>query len=144
VGLLMEDYEMQISSRITLWVVVVVCLALLSAVAVTASTKTSVKHTKPISSVCPVMGTAIPDVSKAAGHSVYKGKTYYFCCPACKPQFDANPAKYVKAIKAKAAANCSTCTGVPKGACKGGVCPLPKSTKHVTTKATANHANKPK
>jgi len=51
---------------------------------------------KPIAAVCPVMGTKIPDVSKAAGHSVYKGKTYYFCCPGCKPKFDKNPKKYAE------------------------------------------------
>ncbi len=51
---------------------------------------------KTISAVCPVMGTKIADVSKAAGKSVYKGKTYYFCCPGCKPAFDDNPAKYAK------------------------------------------------
>ncbi len=48
------------------------------------------------SAVCPVMGNRIPDVSKAAGHSVYKGKTYYFCCAGCKPLFDKDPGKYVK------------------------------------------------
>lgn len=51
---------------------------------------------KTISAVCPVMHTKIPDVAKAAGKSVYKGKTYYFCCPSCKPAFDKDPAKYVK------------------------------------------------
>lgn len=51
---------------------------------------------KTVSAVCPVMGTNIPDVSKAAGKSVYKGRTYYFCCPSCKPEFDKNPEKYVK------------------------------------------------
>ncbi len=50
---------------------------------------------KPVSAVCPVMGNKIPDVSKAAGKSVYKGKTYYFCCAGCKPKFDADPQKYV-------------------------------------------------
>ncbi len=48
-----------------------------------------------VSAVCPVMGTAIADVNKAAGKSVYKGKAYYFCCPGCKPEFDKNPEKYV-------------------------------------------------
>ena len=48
------------------------------------------------SAVCPVMGNKIPDVTKAAGKSVYKGKTYYFCCAGCKPKFDKDPAKYVK------------------------------------------------
>jgi len=53
----------------------------------------------PVSAVCPVMGTKIPDVSKAAGKSVYKGKTYYFCCPGCKPEFDKNPEKYAQTAK---------------------------------------------
>ena len=60
-------------------------------------TKPTVKQTAHVvSAVCPVMGTKIPDVTKAAGKSVYKGKTYYFCCRGCKPKFDANPAKYAK------------------------------------------------
>lgn len=53
--------------------------------------------------VCPVMGTHVDDIAKAAGKSVYKGKTYYFCCPQCKPKFDKNPAKYVKAVAPKTA-----------------------------------------
>ena len=48
---------------------------------------------------CPVMGNEIASTVKASGKSVYKGKTYYFCCPACKPMFDKNPAKYVKSAK---------------------------------------------
>lgn len=51
---------------------------------------------KVVAAVCPVMKNKIPDIKKAAGKSVYKGKTYYFCCKGCKPQFDANPAKYAK------------------------------------------------
>lgn len=51
---------------------------------------------KIVSAVCPVMGYKIPDVTKAVGKSVYKGKTYYFCCGMCKPRFDKNPAKYAK------------------------------------------------
>lgn len=50
------------------------------------------------SAICPVMGNKIPDITKAAGKSVYKGKTYYFCCKACKPMFDANPGKYVNKL----------------------------------------------
>ena len=34
------------------------------------------------------------DPAKAAGKSEYNGKTYYFCSPACKRKFDANPAQY--------------------------------------------------
>ena len=54
---------------------------------------------KVVSAVCPVMGSKIPDVKKASGKSVYKGKTYYFCCGGCKPMFDKNPAKYIKSKK---------------------------------------------
>jgi len=38
------------------------------------------------------------DVDEAtAGHKAeYKGKTYYFCAPACKANFEENPEKYVK------------------------------------------------
>jgi len=43
---------------------------------------------------CPVMGTDFA-VTKETQSSVYKGKTYVFCCPSCKPQFDANPEKYL-------------------------------------------------
>jgi YHS domain-containing protein len=35
------------------------------------------------------------DENKAAGKSDYKGKTYYFCAPACKAKFDKNPDQYV-------------------------------------------------
>ena len=28
--------------------------------------------------------------------SEYKGKTYYFCAPGCKKEFDGNPEKYIK------------------------------------------------
>lgn len=28
--------------------------------------------------------------------SVYEGKTYYFCGPLCKLEFDENPKKYAK------------------------------------------------
>ena len=48
--------------------------------------------------VCPVMKHAIGGkVTASTPKSTYQGKTYYFCCPACKPQFDKNPAKYVQA-----------------------------------------------
>ena len=43
----------------------------------------------------PVCGMNV-DEKKAAGSSAYSGKTYYFCCPHCKVEFDKNPAKYVR------------------------------------------------
>ncbi len=52
--------------------------------------------TKPVALVCPVTGETIASVKDAAGSSVYKGKTYYFCCSSCKPTFDKAPQKYAK------------------------------------------------
>ena len=43
---------------------------------------------------CPVMGGEF-EVTADTQHSTYKGKTYVFCCPGCKPQFDADPEKYI-------------------------------------------------
>ena len=45
--------------------------------------------------ICPVTGTKIASAAQAYSHEAYKGKTYYFCCPACKPTFDKNPGKVV-------------------------------------------------
>lgn len=45
---------------------------------------------------CPVTGHPVKDLSSAP-KSEYKGKTYYFCCPSCKPKFDKDPEKYVGA-----------------------------------------------
>jgi YHS domain-containing protein len=35
------------------------------------------------------------DEKTAKWKSTYKGKTYYFCAPGCKSEFDENPEKYV-------------------------------------------------
>ena len=40
---------------------------------------------------CPVMGGAI----NKGVFTEYKGKKVYFCCPGCKPKFEANPEKYL-------------------------------------------------
>jgi YHS domain-containing protein len=45
--------------------------------------------------VCPITGEKILSANAAAAHETYKGKTYYFCCPNCKPTFDKNPSKAV-------------------------------------------------
>jgi YHS domain-containing protein len=34
------------------------------------------------------------DEKMAKYQSVYLGKTYYFCAPGCKKEFDSNPKKY--------------------------------------------------
>jgi Cu+-exporting ATPase len=36
------------------------------------------------------------DETKAAGTSVYNGKTYYFCAVGCKTKFDKDPTQYIK------------------------------------------------
>jgi len=46
---------------------------------------------------CPVSGNKIASAKDASDTAVYKGKTYYFCCPMCKPLFTKDPAKYVAA-----------------------------------------------
>jgi len=38
----------------------------------------------------------VVDEKTAKLKSEYKGKTYYFCAPACKKAFEENPAKYLK------------------------------------------------
>ena len=84
-------------SRTIAVIVLVVFVLSVSAIAGSGCAKAKPAPAKKVvSAVCPVMGTKIPDVSKAAGKSVYKGKTYYFCCPGCKPVFDKNPEKYIK------------------------------------------------
>lgn len=47
--------------------------------------------------VCPVMKHEVKKVTADTARSKHKGKTYYFCCAGCKPEFEKNPAKYVKA-----------------------------------------------
>ncbi len=42
----------------------------------------------------PVCGMEV-SVEDAAGETVYKGNTYYFCAPACKKDFDKEPERYV-------------------------------------------------
>jgi len=36
------------------------------------------------------------DEKAAKWKSEYKGKTYYFCSPMCKQNFDRNPEKFIK------------------------------------------------
>jgi YHS domain-containing protein len=43
----------------------------------------------------PVCGMAV-DERQAAGTATYKGKTYYFCAPSCKAQFEKTPEKYAQ------------------------------------------------
>lgn len=42
----------------------------------------------------PVCGMEV-DTDTAAATSDYNGKTYYFCAPGCKKQFDRDPERYL-------------------------------------------------
>lgn len=42
----------------------------------------------------PVCGMQV-DTKTPAATSEYKGKTYHFCSPGCKKQFDKKPEKYI-------------------------------------------------
>lgn len=44
---------------------------------------------------CPVLGNTFT-IAADTLHSEYQGKYVYFCCAGCKPQFDADPQKYLK------------------------------------------------
>ncbi len=44
----------------------------------------------------PVCGMTI-DTESAVGRSEFEGKTFYFCSPACRQNFEANPARFVSA-----------------------------------------------
>jgi Cu+-exporting ATPase len=37
------------------------------------------------------------EITAAAGRSDYEGRTYYFCSPGCKKDFDENPEAALKA-----------------------------------------------
>src|SRR5262245_42524328 len=44
---------------------------------------------------CPVSKESFTINAKTA-MATYKGKTYAFCCPECKPEFEANPEKFAQ------------------------------------------------
>ena len=73
--------------------------ALLAALTTTAlaapNSSAQAASSKKTALICPVTGTKIASEAKAYSHETYKGKTYYFCCPACKPAFDKNPSKVI-------------------------------------------------
>lgn len=52
---------------------------------------------------CPTMDESVPKAKATA--SVYKGKTYYFCCKMCKKMFDKNPPKNAATYDTKMAAH---------------------------------------
>jgi len=75
-----------------------IALAVLATGAIAAPsspTKPASAAAKKTALICPVSGTKIASAAKAYAHETYKGKTYYFCCPQCKPAFDKNPSKII-------------------------------------------------
>ncbi len=46
--------------------------------------------------ICPITGKEFV-CGPQNDSTEYKGKTYYFCCPMCKPDFEKNPEKYIGA-----------------------------------------------
>lgn len=48
---------------------------------------------------CPVSGDKLGEMGKPFVF-VYKGQQVKLCCPDCKADFDKNPAKYMKTIRA--------------------------------------------
>ncbi|MBM2838636.1 MAG: copA 3 [Deltaproteobacteria bacterium] len=67
----------------------------------------------------PVCGMDV-DSAKAAGTSIYKGETIYFCNVNCKNKFDADPEKYVKETKEDTAIDPICGMTVSKALPKGG------------------------
>lgn len=67
----------------------------------------------------PVCGMDVDPV-KAAGTSIYKGETIYFCNVNCKKKFDAEPEKYVKETKEDTAIDPICGMTVSKAFPKGG------------------------
>jgi YHS domain-containing protein len=100
---MIEEMDAMKKKLTTLATIVIFSFSFIPSIAGTYTEDSSIplaaqKNKKVISAICPVSGAYIPDVSKAP-KSVYKGKTYYFCCDSCKSTFDKNPEKYIKNIK---------------------------------------------
>src|ERR1700694_5183110 len=55
-------------------------------------------HDQAATEIDPVCGMRV-DPKKAAGSSAFSGKTYSFCAPRCKAEFDADPTLYTGAAK---------------------------------------------
>ncbi len=77
--------------------------------AVDTELKTLTTEAKPVAAItpavvyCAVTDEEIGTADKAALKVAYSGKTYYFCCPGCKPKFEADPAKFAAEADKKAA-----------------------------------------
>lgn len=72
----------------------IAALAILASGAIAAPLSKAVSA-KTTALICPVTGTKIASAAKAYSRETYKGKIYYFCCPAWKPAFNKNPIKII-------------------------------------------------
>jgi YHS domain-containing protein len=79
----------------TLTLTIAALAALTSAAVAAPAVPAKAAAAKTTALICPVTGTKIASAAKAYSHETYHGKTYYFCCPECKPAFDKNPAKII-------------------------------------------------
>ncbi|PIS47748.1 MAG: hypothetical protein COT17_01875 [Elusimicrobia bacterium CG08_land_8_20_14_0_20_51_18] len=75
--------------------------------------------------ICPVMREEF-NVNKETPKAEYKGKVYFFCCPACVEKFNKEPEKYLSAAApakdAKMRADCKCGEGMKAGKHKCGDC----------------------
>lgn len=62
-------------------------LAILSAVVFAVATSTAVFARPEAKPSCPIMKHAVSKVDPKLS-TVYKGKTFYYCCAGCKPAFE--------------------------------------------------------
>ena len=78
--------------------------ALLALPALAAPAKEGKKPEAPKGPVyCAVTGEEIADVGQASSSTVFKDKTYYFCCAGCEPAFKKDPAKFARAAEEREA-----------------------------------------
>lgn len=75
-------------------------VALVCSLAILSISVMAGQKAKPKTSVkCPVMTDQAVDIKKATKEGMfadYKGRRYFFCCAACKPAFNKNPAAFSK------------------------------------------------
>jgi YHS domain-containing protein len=86
----------------------VAMLIIMFAVGSVLAEKNTVKQTE--QKTCPVMGG---EINKEI-YADYEGKRIYFCCDGCIPEFQKDPAKYVKKLEDEGA----ICQDVPKAELK--------------------------
>jgi len=60
---------------------------------------TSAKPRPDLLTTCPVSGDKLGEMGKPYTF-VYKGQEVKLCCPSCKKDFEKDPAKYLKKIRA--------------------------------------------